>query len=79
MDEETATKIREENEVIRQERTKVTEEIAQRVSMFKRNFLGAPIRAAMKAAQAGTPIAPAEISYRQDEKYWVINPDKEEV
>lgn len=50
MSEEEANKIREENEVIRVERAKVTEEIANRVSMFKRNFLGAPIRKAMKAA-----------------------------
>lgn len=33
----------------------------------------------MKAAIAGKPNAPAEIPYRQDEKYWVINPDKDEV
>lgn len=47
--------------------------------MFKRNFLGAPIRQAMKAAMAGKPFTPAEIAYRQDEKYWVINPAKDEV
>jgi len=55
MDEEQQNKIREENEVIRAERAKVTDEIANRVSMFKRNFLGAPIRKAMKASVAGTP------------------------
>jgi hypothetical protein len=33
----------------------------------------------MKAALVGKPNAPAEIPYRQDEKYWVINPDKDEV
>ena len=47
--------------------------------MFKRNFLGAPIRQAMKASIAGKPFTPAEIPYRQDEKYWVINPAKDEV
>lgn len=78
-EEEKANKIREENELIRVERAKVTDEIAHRISMFKRNFLGAPIRQAMKAAIAGKPNAPAEIAYRQDEKYWVINPDKDEV
>lgn len=79
MDEETQNKVREENEIIRVERAKVTDDMAHRVSMFKRNFLGAPIRQAMKAALAGKPNAPAEIPYRQDEKYWVINPDAGEV
>ena len=50
MDEETANKIREENEVIRVERSKISEAISHRVSEFKRNFLGAPIRQAMKAS-----------------------------
>lgn len=79
MDEEQQNKIREENEIIRAERAKVTEDIATKISMFKRNFLGAPIRQAMKAAIAGKPYTPAEIAYRQDEKYWVINPAKDEV
>lgn len=78
-EEEDANKIRQENEVIRQERAKVTDEIASRLSEFKRNFLGAPIRAAMKAALQGKPIEPCEMPYRQDEKYWVFNPDKDEV
>lgn len=47
--------------------------------MFKRNFLGAPIRQAMKASIAKTPFTPAEIPYRHDEKYWVVNPSKDEV
>ena len=59
MDESEVNKIREENELIRAERAKVTGEIAQRFSMFKRNLLGAPIRAAIKAAIEGKPIAPA--------------------
>jgi hypothetical protein len=79
MSEEEANKVREENEVIRVERAKVTDEIANRISMFKRNFLGAPIRKAMKAAQAGTEFKPAQVPYRQDEKYWVVNPAKDEV
>jgi hypothetical protein len=79
MDEDQQNKIREENELIRVERAKVTEEIANRISMFKRNFLGAPIRQAMKAAIAGKPFTPAEVAYRQDEKFWVINPAKDEV
>lgn len=33
----------------------------------------------MKAAMQGKPIEPCEIPYRQDEKYWVFNPDKDEV
>lgn len=79
MTEEEGNKIREENEVIRAERAKVTGEIAHRFSMFKRNFLSAPIRAAIKAATEGKPIAAAEIPYRQDEKYWVMSPAKNEV
>ena len=59
MDESEANKIREENELIRVERAKVKGEIAHRFSMFKRIFLGAPIRAAIKAAMEGKPIAPA--------------------
>lgn len=79
MDEEQATKIREENEIIRVERAKQAEDIATHVSLFKRNFLSAPIRQAMKAAIAGSPFTPAEVAYRQDEKFWVINPAKDEV
>jgi hypothetical protein len=79
MDEETANKIREENETIRVERGKITEAIADKVAQFKRNFLGAPIRQAMKAAIAQKDFKPAEIPYRQDEKYWVVNPAKDEV
>ena len=33
----------------------------------------------MKAAIAGAPYTPAEVAYRQDEKFWVINPAKDEV
>ena len=54
MDEETANKVREENEVIRVERTKITDAVADKVAQFKRNFLGAPIRQAMKAAMNKT-------------------------
>ena len=50
----------------------MTEKIATRISMFKRNFLGAPIRLAMKSALSGKPCAAAIIPYRQDEKYWVF-------
>ena len=49
------------------------------MAQFKRNFLGAPIRQAMKASVAKTDFKPAEIPYRQDEKYWVVNPAKDGV
>lgn len=55
-------------------------------SCFKRDFLGAPIRRALKSLSSGNldinnfivvlgtgnPAESCEISYRLDEKYWVI-------
>ena len=43
-------------------------------SQFKKDFLGAPIRRALKALQAGAgnPAHTCEIPYRNDEKYWVV-------
>lgn len=56
-----------------------------RFSCFKRDFMGAPIRIALQALQKGTlltqltyalgagnPSLSCELSYRVDEKYWVL-------
>ena len=51
--EEVAEKKREENEQIRAERTGLVEGIADKISKFKRDFLGAPIRQALIKAAAG--------------------------
>ena len=78
-DEETAAKIRAENEQIRAERAEQVEAIAERFAKFKRDFVGAPIRNAMKKALAGEQFAPCEVPYRKNEKYWLLQPDKNEV
>jgi hypothetical protein len=48
-------------------------------SCFKRDFMGAPIRRALMNLKAGTvnPKDSCEISYRPDEKYWVVSGAKE--
>lgn len=71
-DEETAAKIREENDAVRTERSGKVTEIADKISKFKRDFLGAPIRNAMKKALAGEQFTPCEIPYRKNEKYWLL-------
>lgn len=43
------------------------------------NFVSAPIRKAMQASLAGKQVDPVEIAYRQDEKYWVMMPLKNEI
>ena len=78
-DEETAAKIRAENEAIRAERAEQVEGIAEKFAKFKRDFIGAPIRLAMKKALAGEQFTPCEIPYRKNEKYWLLQPDKDEV
>jgi len=48
MSEEEAEKVRAENEKIRKERDEVCDKIATKFAQFKRDFLSAPIRKAMK-------------------------------
>ena len=79
MDEETAAKVRAENETIREKREVVAEEIASKIAKFKNDFLSAPIRKAMVASAGSEVIAPIEVPYRLDEKYWVVMPTKGEV
>ena len=71
-DEETAAKIREENDEIRRTRSTQVDAIADKMSRFKRDFLGAPIRKAMLSAKEGKPFTACEIPYRKNEKYWLL-------
>lgn len=41
--------------------------------MFKRDFVGAPMRKALLAIQAGGTVSNCEIPYRKDEKYWITS------
>ena len=68
-------KAKEDNNAIELERENEAGRIAAKVASFKRDFLGAPIRAAMKASLAGKEFSPCEIPYRQDEKYYVFADD----
>jgi len=79
MDEETADKTREENELIRLKRKEMVEPISNRIAEFKNNFLSAPIRRAMKSAIAKKQLDPVEIKYRANEKYWVVMPENNTV
>jgi hypothetical protein len=73
MDEDEANKIRDQNEIIRKERDAGAETIATKFSLFKRDLLSSPIRAAMLAITAGTkPPKACQIPYRKEEKFWVF-------
>lgn len=72
MSDEEADAIRAENENIRLERKNMIEPIAERLSLFKMEFMSAPIRHAFNQCLKGTTIEPLEVPYREDEKYWVI-------
>lgn len=78
-DEETAQKIRDENDEVRKTRSTKVNEIAEKISKFKRDFLGAPIRKAFLCAKEGKPFDPCEVPYRSNEKYWLLQPDKSDV
>ncbi len=64
---------------MRKERDRLSEEICQKFSCFKKDFLGAPIWRALKSlkAGAGQPTDSCELSYRLDEKYWVVSTKNE--
>ena len=49
MDEEQQAAIKAQNEEIRKERAKMADAICMKFSQFKKDFLGAPIRRALKA------------------------------
>lgn len=80
MPEEEQERLKKENEEIRIQKEKIVEKISDKFSAFKRDFIGAPMRRALKCLQTGEgqPSQACEISYRNDEKYWVI-PSKTEV
>lgn len=78
MNEETKAQTKEENTAIKEEIEKIAEDYAKRIACFKRDYVGAPIYAAMKAAQSGEKFEAVEVPYRSDEKYWVFS-DKGEV
>ena len=75
MDEEEANKVRAQNEECRKERDRIADDICMKFSCFKKDFLGAPIRRALKqlTVATGVPSAACELPYRADEKYWVVS------
>lgn len=73
MSEDEANKVREQNENIRKQRDDTADKIATKFSLFKRDFLSAPIRSAMYAITKGGSLPkPSQIQYRKDEKLWVF-------
>ena len=79
MDDAEADAVREENEKIRAEKKAIIEPIAERISVFKKDFLSAPIRKAFLASLDGKITEPVEVPYRADEKFWVMQPAVNEV
>ena len=71
MSEEEATAVRENNEKVREERQKLADAITLRVSKFKRDFMGSPIRKALLEIAEDKQVAACCIPYRADEKYWI--------
>jgi len=61
MSEEEQEQIRQDNEAIRLDRSSKVDEIATKFSCFKRDFIGAPMRKALLACQAGTAVTQCEI------------------
>ena len=74
MTEEEAEKTRQQNEEIRQVREKTADEIATKFAQFKRDFMGAPLRKAMKGVlgKSNDGFKPCQIDYRKDERFWVF-------
>jgi hypothetical protein len=54
MSEEEAAQVKAKNEEIRKHRDLIVDEICLKFSCFKKDFLGAPIRRALKSLRAGT-------------------------
>jgi len=78
MDEDEANKVREANDLVRKEREDGADKIAAKFSVFKRDYLSSPIRAAMYAVSKGTtPPKPCQIPYRKEEKFWVFPEGKD--
>lgn len=75
MSEEEQKTVRAANEEVRDQRQKMCDAITERVSKFKRDFMGAPIRKALIDIGAGKAITNCVIPYRDDEKYWLLAGD----
>ena len=77
MSEEEAEAVRAQNEKIRKERDVICEQIATKFAQFKKDFLSAPIRKAMKCVlEKSGQFKPCQIDYRKNEKFWVFgSPD----
>lgn len=75
MDEETADKAREENDIIRIKRKELVDPIAELIANFKMNWISSPVRKMMNAALDKKQLPPVEIKYRAKEKYWVMMPE----
>jgi hypothetical protein len=79
MSEVEADVVRAENDKVRIERRNMVEPIADRISIFKMEFMSAPIRRAMLASLDNKTLDAVEVAYREDEKYWVLTPSAGEV
>lgn len=80
MPEEQQEQIRAANEQVRSQRQGAVDVIASKFAQFKRDFIGAPIRRALLALQAGqTNGIDCEIPYRKNEKYWLTSSNTGEV
>jgi len=74
MTEEEKEATKDENAGAKAEIADIAKGIASRVSCLKRDYMGAPILAAMNASLAGKDFSPLEIPYRALEKYYVFIP-----
>ncbi len=74
MSEEEQTKVKEQNELVKKQKEKMADDISLKFSQFKRDFMSAPIRRAIKGLASGDPSLnhTCQINYRPDEKFWVI-------
>ena len=77
MSEEEKEQVRAKNEEIRKEREAYAQQISTKFAQFKRDFMGAPIRLAMKCSLAGKSLPPLEIPYRPTENFWVQTSEKD--
>ena len=74
MTDEEAEKVKQANEEVRKQREAHAETVADKFAQFKKDFLGAPIRKAMKGCldKKNANFKPCQIDYRQDERFWVF-------
>ena len=73
MDEDEKVQLRAENEKKKEEILAKATAVADKVSQFKRDYIGAPIRKCMNSCMANKQEFKAvEVPYRQDEKYWIF-------